>query len=76
MCVLVMAMLWLNGIAIALLIRFDMAFRHSTTDRSNLILAASQPIIWAFFVCLLVFLAHFFRENLSPYWKHRFAAKS
>jgi hypothetical protein len=66
---LLMVMLWFSGIAIALLIQFDAAFQKSTTDRSDVIVAMGQPLIWAFFLCLLIFLAHFIRESFAPYWK-------
>jgi hypothetical protein len=71
LAILSMAVFWVNGIAIALLIRFDLAFHTSPTDRSDFVVAATQPLLWAFFACLLVFLAHFVRRSLERIWKHQ-----
>jgi hypothetical protein len=61
-------LLWLNGLLVGLLLRYGQGFGYPANDISDHILAAEQPVLWLFFLCLLAFLAHFTRANLVRVW--------
>jgi hypothetical protein len=61
--------LWSDAVASAVLAHFTGQIPTAEVVRwANGFFLLEQPVIWAFFACLLGFLAHFSREGVRTLW--------